>query len=128
MKNFYLTIILGCATLLVNAQTPEDAFRTAWFTGNGTARNIATGGVMGSLGGDLTAANVNPAGLGLFKTNEFVISPNFLFNNNQFNYRGKDTANKKNQLSYGATGFIFGSPTHNKSNGWVSHAFSISAN
>ncbi len=128
MKKIYITLLLGFNILFIKAQTPDDALRTAWFTGNGTARNIATGGVMGSLGGDLTAANVNPAGLGLFKTNEFVMSPNFLFNNNKFNYRGTDTATKKNQFSYGATGFIFGTPNTHKSNGWVSHAFSISAN
>ena len=52
------------------AQTPDEALRSAWFTQNGSARVVAIGGVMGSLGGDISAANINPAGLGLYKTKE----------------------------------------------------------
>ena len=74
-KNLLYIFSLICISAM--AQTPEDALRTAWFTQNGTARNMATGGVMGSLGGDITANHVNPAGLGLFKTNEFVLTPGF---------------------------------------------------
>ena len=77
---------------MLMAQTPEDALRTAWYTQNGSGRNTATGGVMGSLGGDITANHVNPAGLGLFKTNEFVLSGGMHLNNNKFNYRGTDTS------------------------------------
>jgi len=129
MKKYIFTSIALFNTILSFAQLPEDGLRTAWFTGNGTARNIATGGVMGSLGGDITAANVNPAGLGLFKTSEFVLSPGFLLNQNKFNYRGKDTANERNSFSYGASGFIFGKPNRYKNNnGWVSSAFAISVN
>ena len=69
-----------------SAQTPDDALRTAWFTQNGTARNMAVGGVMGSLGGDITANHINPAGIGLYKTKELVLSPGFNFNNNSFNF------------------------------------------
>ncbi|MFY7899731.1 MAG: hypothetical protein ACOVNY_06075 [Chitinophagaceae bacterium] len=129
MKKYYLFIALLHVAFIVKAQLPEEGLRSAWFTGNGTARNIATGGVMGSLGGDITAAHVNPAGLGLFKTNEFVISPGFLLNQNKFGYRGKDTTNNRNSFVYGATGVIWGKPLRYKnSNGWVSNAFAISIN
>jgi len=96
------TLLLLFSTLLIislSAQTPDDALRTAWFTQNGTARNIAIGGVMGSLGGDITANHVNPAGIGLYKTKELVLSPGFNFNSNKFNFRGTDTANSKMHFS-----------------------------
>ena len=109
------------------AQNPDDALRTAWFTQNGTARNIATGGVMGSLGGDITAANVNPAGLGLYKTSELVLTAGFLSNNNKINFRGTDTSNTKSNFLYGPIGFIFGGAA-NKNSKWTSSAFSISVN
>jgi len=127
MKKIIFPIILLIA-IRSFAQTPEDALRTAWFTQNGSARNMATGGVMGSLGGDITAANVNPAGLGLYKTREFVLSPGFLLNNNKLNYRGTDTSVNKNNFSYGATGFVFGTPSRYKDSKFTSSAFSISVN
>ena len=62
----------------------------------GTARNQAIGGAMGSLGGDATAALVNPAGLAFFKTSDFVITPGLQFGKGQSNFRGTDltAANK----------------------------------
>ena len=95
MKVTILAVAILFATNLF-AQQPDYALRTAWYTQNGSARNIATGGVMGSLGGEITANHVNPAGLGLFKTSEFVMSPGMNFNNNKFNYRGSDSSSSKN--------------------------------
>lgn len=127
MKKYILLYTLLCSFSLVKAQLPEDALRNSFFTQNGTARNMAIGGAMGSLGGDITANNVNPAGIGMFKTNEFVFSPGFALNNNKFNFRGNNTAIKKNAFSYGATGFIFGGIGRQGSR-WSSSAFSISVN
>jgi len=126
MKVTILAVAILFATNLF-AQQPDYALRTAWFTQNGSARNIATGGVMGSLGGDITANHVNPAGLGLFKTSEFVMSPGMNFNNNTFKYRGSDSSNSKNNMLYGTSGFIFGSSNTRKSK-WTSNAVAISIN
>ena len=51
-------------TIIMKAQKPEDALRNAWFIPGGTARTISIGGAIGSLGGDITANNINPAGIG----------------------------------------------------------------
>jgi long-subunit fatty acid transport protein len=126
MKKSLLVLFILSSSYLF-AQTPDDALRTAWFTQNGSGRNTATGGVMGSLGGDITANHVNPAGLGLFKTNEFVISPGFNLNNNKLNYRGTDTNVQKNNFNYGATGIILSSASNNNRK-WTSSAFAISVN
>jgi hypothetical protein len=127
MKQYLYTICL-LSSFTAAAQNPDDALRTAWFTQNGTARNMATGGVMGSLGGDITANHVNPAGLGLFKTNEFVLSPGFSLNKNKFNYRGTDTTSNKNNFNYGASGIILSSSSNRKDRKWTSSAFSLSVN
>ncbi len=127
MKKYILTLTALSCCFFVKAQIPDDALRNSFFTQNGTARNMAIGGAMGSLGGDITANNVNPAGIGLFKTNEFVFSPGFALNNNKFNFRGDNSSNKKNAFSYGATGFIFGGVGRQGSR-FSSSAFSISVN
>src|SRR5436190_3322975 len=96
MKNRYLFLLMRIlATINTEAQQPDDALRNAWFIPGGTARNIAIGGAMGSLGGDITASNINPAGIGLYKTREIVLSPGVMLNNNQFNYRGDNSSESK---------------------------------
>ncbi|MFP5041747.1 OmpP1/FadL family transporter [Parasediminibacterium sp. JCM 36343] len=127
-----MKFLVSLSALLVSlslfSQTPDDALRTAWFTGNGTARNVALGGAMGSLGGDITAANTNPAGLAIYKTSEWVVSPGYFINNNKFNYRGTDTSSSKNKFVYEATGVVFAIPNHFPRNSWVSQSISLSVN
>lgn len=123
-----LLVLFSIASTTLFAQNPDDALRTAWFTQNGTGRNMATGGVMGSLGGDITANHVNPAGIGLFKTNEFVLSPGFGLNRNKFNYRGADTISNRNNFNYGASGFILSSSSKGRERKWTSSAVAISVN
>ncbi|MBK7883206.1 MAG: hypothetical protein IPJ81_04950 [Chitinophagaceae bacterium] len=100
--------VLVSLTLSTQAQIPEDALRYSFYPQNGTARNLAIGGAMGSLGGDLNAAFVNPAGLGFYKTGEFVLSPSYLLNNNKINYRDAVTQNQFNHFNIGTIGFVLG--------------------
>ncbi len=106
------------------SQTPEEGLRTVWFIQNGTARTNAIGGAIGSLGGDISAANINPAGLGMYRTSEFVLSAGALKNNNSFDYRGTTSSNDKSIFRYGPMGFVFGQSTGKKN----SLAFSFSVN
>jgi len=123
----YVWILFSITSLITKAQSPDDALRTAWFTQNGSARSMAAGGVMGSLGGDITAASVNPAGLGLYKTREIVFTPGFFLNNNKMNFRGTDTISNKNNFTNGPIGLILGSSDNNQKK-WISSAFAISVN
>ncbi len=108
------------------AQVPEDALRFSWQPIQGSARYMAIGGTMGSLGGDITAAFVNPAGLGLFKTKEFSFAPAFNFRNNNIFFRDSTRTSKKNSFGIGPMGVIIGMPDpYNKSN---SSAFCIALN
>ena len=109
MKNiFFFLLITILTTIDAEAQKPEDALRNAWFIPGGTARTIAIGGAMGSLGGDITANNINPAGIGLYKTKEIVLSPGVMLNNNEFNYRGDNSSTSKTAFAYGPTGIVIG--------------------
>src|SRR5436853_7566928 len=73
------------------SQRPDDVVHNAWFIPNGTARSMSIGGAMGALGGDLSAAYTNPAGLGFYKTREIVLTPSMYFNANKSDYRGTAT-------------------------------------
>ncbi|MEO7524044.1 MAG: hypothetical protein ABIT58_08120 [Ferruginibacter sp.] len=106
-----IPIVLILVSMRAYGQVPEDAIRYSWYPQNGTARNMAIGGVMGSLGGDITAAFVNPAGLGFFKTNEVVLSPGISMNNNKANFRQAVTLDKQKTFSFGPSGVILGFPS-----------------
>jgi hypothetical protein len=105
----YLLLIMLCPAVNAFAQAPEDALRYGWYPQNGTARNLAIGGVMGSLGGDITATYVNPAGLGFYKTREFVFTPGFFLNKQKSDFRQTSTTEKKNAFGFGPTGIVIGS-------------------
>ena len=107
MKKYLLFFNLIISTSLL-AQTPEDALRYSYYPQNGSARNMAIGGAMGSLGGDINATFVNPAGLGFYKTGEFVLTPGFLLNNNKANFRQTANQNKKNSFGFGTSGWVWG--------------------
>ena len=105
----YILILFILIHAKAFSQVPEDALRYSWYSQTGTARNMAIGGAMGSLGGDISATFINPAGLGFYRTRELVFSPGIMFNNNRSNFRDMLTSKKSNTLNLGATGFIFAS-------------------
>lgn len=127
IKILSLFSIAFFTAIRLNAQLPEDAIRMSWSAPSGTARNQAIGGAAGSLGGDLTSTFVNPAGLGFYKTSEFVFTPMESFFGGKGNFRGTNSsAPKEYQFNLGTTGFVFG--TSNPASKWNSKAFSIAIN
>ncbi|MBC7848274.1 MAG: hypothetical protein H7Y31_00995 [Chitinophagaceae bacterium] len=111
----------------VFSQIPEDALRMSWTNPIGTARHQAIGGAINSLGGDITSTFVNPAGLGLYKTGEFVISPGFSFMNSKGEFRGTSAkADGLNKFNLGTSGVVFG--FSNRYSRWRSNAVSFAVN
>ena len=104
------------------AQEPEDALRLAWNVQGGTARIQAVGGAMGSLGGDITATFVNPAGLGFYGTGDFVFTPNYTFGKTGATYLGTKVNSTTNKFAIGTTGFVWGSRDSKKRSSAISIA------
>ena len=121
----YLLLSFLMISYSVYAQIPEDVLRYSYYPQSGTARSMAIGGAMGSLGGDITANFVNPAGLGNYKTGEFVFTPGFFSNNNKADFRDSKLKSNKSSFSLvgGPIGFVFGTGVPDKPN--TSRAFSI---
>jgi hypothetical protein len=114
------TLIISVSSLF--AQVPEDAIKYSWQPVNGTARIAAVGGAMGSLGGDISANFVNPAGLGFFKTSDLVISPGFSFLKNKSNFRDTKASEKDSYFNLGTSGIVGGWTGNGR---WVSKAVSL---
>ncbi|HWC54667.1 MAG TPA: hypothetical protein VG676_13855 [Chitinophagaceae bacterium] len=128
MKKIFF--IIACTTSFVQlfAQEPADALRYSRYIPGGTAREKAIGGAMGSLGGDISAVFVNPAGLGFYKTGDFVLTPAFNLLNNKADYFGHNEKDKKNNLAFGTTGFVIGGSTPREAQRNRSSAISIAIN
>jgi len=102
-----------CPSLLVTfflqAQLPEDALRMAYIRPNGTAREQAIGGAMGSLGGDITANFINPAGLAFYKTAELVFTPGWAFDATKTSFLSTDMKSPTaGHFILGSSGFVKG--------------------
>lgn len=126
MRKHSLAAMLLFTAVSAFGQTPDDAIRQSYQIQQGTARNMAVGGAAGSLGGDITAAYVNPAGLGFYKTGEVVGSLGFNAIGTNFYYRTDNLKDSKNALTYGPIGLVYG--WQNAYNPRKSAAFSISVN
>lgn len=122
MKKFLVIFSLVLFSSTLYAQIPEDALKYTWQPVNGTARVWAIGGAMGSLGGDISATFVNPAGLGFFKTSDFVLSPGLSFLKNKGSFRGTGASDKDSWLNLGASGFVGG---WKGTGSWASSALSF---
>ena len=114
-------------SLYASAQEPSDALRYSRFAPVGTARSMAIGGALTALGGDISSTHVNPAGIALFKTNEFVLSPGFNLSNNKSNYLGTSDKAKESAFNFGTSGFIIANPSSGRSN-WKNFSYAVTAN
>lgn len=70
MRKLYIILSLGCLPLGVCAQSAIDAYRFSQPDLRGTARFMGMGGAFGALGGDLSTLSQNPAGIGVYRSNE----------------------------------------------------------
>lgn len=118
MRKIYISLLFSGFLYQAGAQTPEDALRFSWNPQSGTARNMAIGGAMTGLGGEISAAHTNPAGIAMYKTNEFVLSPGFNFLANKAEYRGTSGTKGKQASGFnlGTSGVILSGTSTRNSN------------
>jgi hypothetical protein len=124
MKSISFMVAIGLSVGWCFGQEPADALRYSWYTQSGTARQQAIGGAMGSLGGDISATFVNPAGLAFYKTGDFVLTPGYNFLGNKGTYFGRTEKDKKNYFTFGTSGFVIDGGGNSKK--W--RAYSIAVN
>lgn len=107
MKKIFTVAIIALSANAY-AQIPEDAIRYSWLPNNGTARMMAIGGAMGSLGGEISSAYINPAGIGFYKNDEIVLTPNYKLGKSKTTFRDFLTNTSKNSFGFGTSGVVLG--------------------
>lgn len=74
---------------------------------SGTARFVGMGGAMGALGGDISTMGVNPAGIGIFRSNDISTSLSFSTLNSESKYDGNTFSADKNRWALNNIGAVF---------------------
>lgn len=122
-----ITISFLCI-LQASAQTISDAYLLSNQKVNGTARAAALGNAVGAVGGDFTSFSVNPAGIGLYRASEFVITPVIKSNSSDLTLGNVTYNDNKFQVKIGNIGFTGVIPTSNNNSGIVSFNYGIGYN
>ena len=124
MKRIFLFIASILMLNSLQAQLEEDALRFSSFGLNGTANYISKAGAIGALGGDITSASYNPAGLGLFSSSEFSMSLGYFGSFTESISAGNKLNENRSNMNFGGIGavFNFGNPNGNFKNTQFTYA------
>lgn len=99
MKRLLIIMLFLSSLPTLFSQTSSDALRYSQIMYNGSARFQGLGGAMGAVGGDVSCIATNPAGLGLFSSSEFTISPYMRMESSLSNFNSE--TNRDNNLNIG---------------------------
>ncbi|MET2983987.1 OmpP1/FadL family transporter [Aureibaculum conchae] len=124
MKKILFLIGGLLSSLVINAQVISNFDGAVLFSDediNGTARYNAMGGAFGSLGGDMSAVDVNPAGLAVFNNSQGAITLGLRNTDILSSYYGTSTTNSDSYLNMTQAGGVLVFNTPRNSN-WTKFA------
>jgi len=128
-KYIFLFTIALSAPFLNHAQDLADALRYSNLSVSGTARSGAMGNAFGALGGDFTSASINPAGIGLYRTSEFTVTPISGSTRVESNYLGTGREDSDYKFSLSNMSYVYTMPVAGKNEaGIVSVNFGVGYN
>ena len=108
MKN--KVIVTACTLLAMATASAQNAYDAEKLLGNdlnGTARFVGMGGAMGALGGDISVMSSNPAGIGIFRSNDVSVSFGFNNTSTKSNFSGVSMNEDKTRASFDQIGFVY---------------------
>lgn len=129
MKKLVYTISILLLACTSYAQDLTDALRYSNYHISGTARSAAMGNAFGALGGDFTSLSINPAGAGVYRSGEFILTPSVGKVSIDGTYLGNKENESKYNLSFDNLGYVTTIPTgENSESGLVSLSFGVGFN
>ncbi len=130
MKKIMILLTIAFAIpQLGQAQDLADALRYSNFQVQGTARAGGMGNAFGALGGDFTSVSINPAGLGLYRSSEFVFTPMFSQTEIGTTYRDNLMTDNKYHFAFNNLSYVAAMTPRNQSEtGLISLNFGIGYN
>ena len=130
MKKIILIII---TILLINPMVfsqnyVDDALKFSTNNYGGTARFVSMGGAFGALGGDFSSISINPAGLGVYRSSEFVFSPGMSYNLNTSTYINNTIDESGYNMSFNNLGFVASYDLEDSDTRWVNFNIGVGFN
>lgn len=130
MKKIFIAIALfsGLITIAQTLSYNDIGVLFANEGNTGTARFNAMSGAFGSLGGDLSAISINPAGAAVFLKSEISFSIDFNNTDTRANYYGNNNYASNDNVNFAQTGgvFVYKKNYRNVNNaGWGRFAFAF---
>jgi hypothetical protein len=125
MKTLYFSILFLFTFSLVSAQNITDVVRWSSIDPSGTARTMGAGSSFGAMGGDFSVININPAGIGDYRSSEFTFTPSLNMTNTDAFFisdKGSLKTNKRSGLSLDNLGFVI---SRNNSRNWTTSNFAF---
>lgn len=106
MKKILTTTITILFAVTLFAQGSDDACLFSQTYYQGTAKAMGMGNALGAVGGDMTAVCINPAGMGIYRSDEFTATINLMDNYVQSNYYGTTNGANRMRLSIPNLGYV----------------------
>lgn len=133
MKKIFSVLTVLSVSFQLFSQTDVDALRFSQLNFGGTARGMGLGGAFGAVGADFTSLSINPAGLGLYRSSEFMLTPAIFSSNTETDFINSTTSDRKYNFNFTNWGFVITSlkedkKDENKKGKWASFSFALGAN
>ena len=106
MKKTLATAIAILSFVAAFAQGTDDAFLFSQTCYQGTAKAMGMGNALGAVGGDMTSICINPAGMGIYRSDEFTTTLSLMDNYHSSTYYGSNNGGNKMRLSIPNIGFV----------------------
>lgn len=106
MKKTIITLISIVCAISAFAQSSDDARMFSQTFYQGTAKALGMGNALGAVGGDMTAICINPAGMGLYRSNEVTASLNMLDNIHRSTYYDETANANRLRLTVPNLGYV----------------------
>ena len=121
-----IVVLLGIVVFYTTAQGQyvSDALKYSQNFPAISARSLGMGGAFTSLGGDVSSALYNPAGLGLYRKSEIMFTPALSVTNTSADYLGKTNEDSRTHFNLGSFGYV-GTYNSNKDKGLVSASLGL---
>jgi len=126
-----LTTMLTTAGLIAAAQDETDALRYSWLSPQGTARSMGFGNAVGSVGGDITSLSVNPAGIGIYRSSEVLLTTGLRFNSTEGTYLNGVASDNNTRFNISNFGAVFTSARQGRryeKSDWKAFSFGLGVN
>ena len=120
-------MILTLLSTTAFSQFADDALRFSQVYYQGTARSMAVGGAFGALGADFSTASTNPAGMGIFRTGEFIFTPEVASRQTSSIYNGGLGDGSRTIFDISNMGYVIVKPLSGQK-GWKFFQFSLGMN